>query len=181
METSQCASCATPIPSGAAFCPSCGNPTGTPTGPLLNPEAERAIRAATDSAKAAVANLGLEKALSIVGGLLGVVGIAALPFYSVPMSILGLDAGPATFIHVGITADLILTLAIALGAAPLILNLSRSLALAGFGLSCATLGATVLGFVGIPNGSFISYGSGYYCTILGFGLLAYVYGRRVRA
>jgi len=180
MESSHCASCATAVPSSAAFCPSCGSRTGAPAGPLLNPEAERAIRAATDSAKAAVANLGLEKTLGIAGGLLGIVGVTALPFYSTPISLFGVDLGSVSFIHVGVSADLMLILAIILGVAPLLLNLSRAAALAGFGLGCAALGAMLLAFTGLPYGSSVTLGTGYYCTVIGFALLTYVYGRGTR-
>lgn len=186
MSTSPCAGCQAIVPSSAAFCPNCGrasNPNST--APLFNPEAERAVRAATQSAKVVVANLGPTKTLAIIGGILGVLG-CTLPYYASGFpsgfQMYGLSVGlTMSLLHWGSTGAIILILAIVLGAAPLLLVLSRSLALVGFGLSCAVLGEMLLGLAGFSYGVAVSYGVGFYCGLLGFGLLTYVYAGRARA
>jgi hypothetical protein len=146
---------------------------------MINPEAERAVRAATESAKAAVSSLGKEKMLGLAGGLLGLLG-SVLPYYTAGYSIPGFSAETSTSLfHIGTQGVAVLILAIVLGLAPMTLIFSRLAALIGFGLSAGVLGEIVLGYMAIPSYGFGFYGIGFYCALIGFAILAYVYGRRV--
>lgn len=182
---SECASCKAAVPDDAAFCPFCGATRGNAPAPasMLNPEAERALRAAAQSAQGVVANLGPDRTLGIVGGVLGVLG-TILPYYNSGISVPAFANSTDTSVSLllmGTPGAVILILAIILSGAPIAVVPSRSLALAGFGLSAAILGELVFGFLGFSQyGVIFSYGIGFYCALIGFGLLCYVYLRRAR-
>ncbi len=152
-----------------------------------------AMHQAAAQAQVVVRNLGPEKVASIVGGLLGLLG-AVLPFYSIPNMGGGvLDTGDAdttatvpalptlSLVNGGSLGVIVILLAIVLAAGPFINTTSRAMAVAGFGLSAAVLGMLLsdrLGFSFLGQSVVPDFGIGWYLGLLGFALLAWVYGKR---
>ncbi len=194
-----CVSCGAALPEGAAFCSACGRSQTTQSNAsrasILNPEAEQAMRAATQRAQGVVANLGVEKTLSIVGGALAAIG-TLLPYISITSS--AAQVNVPSLIHVGSVGAIVLVVALVLGATPFVLQPSFALDLVGFGLSAAAAGrllsdwltiAWAQGYVqslvagagsGVASTTWLEAGSGLYCGLVGFALLCYVYARSLR-
>jgi len=194
-----CSSCGAQSSDGSAFCGACGTPTtqaasmpgaattstavAPPPTRVITPEAEKAMRQAAAQAQGVVRNLGPEKTASLIGGALGILG-AVLPFYSIPDvgGMLDTTSIPtASLVNQGSLGVIIILLAIVLAAGPFLSTAKRSMALTGFGLSSAVLGMLLsdrIGFSFFGQGVVPDFGAGYYLALLGFAILAWVYGRR---
>jgi hypothetical protein len=194
-----CSACGAQSTDGSAFCAACGAPiaqasstpgaaatsttVAAPPTRVITPEAERAMRQAAAQAQGVVRNLGPEKTASIIGGALGILG-AVLPFYSIP-NVEGMldtvNVPTASLVNQGSLGAVIIVLSLVLAAGPFFSAATRSIALTGFGLSAAVLGMLLsdrAGFSFYGQGMVPDFGAGYYLALLGFAILAWVYGRR---
>ena len=197
-----CVSCTAQLPEGSAFCSSCGRAQApVQRAPLFDPAARRAATIASESASGFIAEIGVDRALCIVGGLLGVVG-AFLPYVSLtlptgtlPMSF----GGGVSLLAIGIPGVLVLLIAIVLGGGSVLLRPARAFAFAGVGLSTIVLAkmfgdwftiafsqAMLQSFSamassamrpGALEGMHFGGGSGFYCLFIGFAILFYAYVR----
>ena len=194
-----CSACGAQSSDGSAFCAACGKPitpgssiagaaaTSTTVAPpptrVITPEAERAVRQAAAHAQGVVRNLGPEKTASLIGGVLGILG-AVLPFYSIPNVEGMLDTvsvPTASLVNQGSLGAIIIVLSLVLAAGPFFSAATRSIALTGFGLSAAVIGMLLsdrAGFSFYGQGMVPDFGAGYYLALVGFAILAWVYGRR---
>jgi hypothetical protein len=194
-----CAACGAQSSDGSAFCAACGAPitqsssipgsvatsttTAAPPTRVFTPEAERAVRQAAAQAQGVVRNLGPEKTASLIGGALGILG-AILPFYSIPNVEGMLDSvsvPTASLVNQGPLGAIIIVLALVLAAGPFFSGATRSIALTGFGLSAAIIGMLLsdrAGFSFYGQAVVPDFGAGYYLALVGFAILAWVYGRR---
>ena len=128
-------------------------------------------------------NLDPEKAASLAGGALGLLG-ALLPFYAIP-NIEGLLATvtvpTASLVDQGPLGDIMIILSVSLAAGTFFSTATRSVAITGFGLSAAVIGMLLsdrAGFAFYGQAMVPDFGAGYYLGLLGFAILAWVYGRR---
>lgn len=206
-----CVSCSAPLPDGAAFCSSCGRTQSaqapTARAALFDPAARRAATIATQSAQGFIAEIGVDRALCILGGLLGIVGALlpyvslALPTGTLPMSL----GGGLTLLGLGVPGVLVLLIAIVLGAGSVVLRPSRAFAFAGVGLTTIVLSKLfgdwfTIAFAqalvqaisamaantsrfgsGLPEGVHFGAGGGFYCLFIGFAVLFYAYVRLASA
>ena len=114
-------------------------------------------------------------------GLLG----ALLPFYRVePPIFIGtmtdvarLHPPTPSLLHIGAIGVIVMLVAIALGIGPLVTLPTRTLTLTGFGLAAMVLGMVLGDFLQSFQFGRI-FADGFYCALLGFGLLTYVYARQ---
>ena len=177
-----CSSCGASMADGASFCASCGTSVSGAAA-AGGAATSVAVRQAAAQAQSAVMNLGQEKIIALVGGLLGVLG-AFLPFYAIPTdSMLGAtDINPSLMGQGGIGL-LVLALAIVLGALPFVIAQNRLVTAIGFALATFVIGVIIggraLAFFGqqVP----VDFGAGFYLGLLGFAVLAYGYGRKAIA
>src|SRR5215467_7753802 len=112
---SNCSSC------GAALGPACGKPTSATTAPpvrISGPDPER-VRQVAAQAQSAVMSLGAEKLTTLVGGIVGAIG-TLLPFYSIPAEVSDVTGSSPSMVGQGGIGWLVLLIAIALGALPLL-------------------------------------------------------------
>ena len=200
-----CISCNTALPEGAAFCSACGSTQTTAVrGPLIDPAARRAATIASASARGFIAEIGVDRALCILGGILGALG-AVLPYftYAFPTGSLPTPIGGGVpLIALGIPGVLVLLLALFLAGSSVLLRPSRALALAGVGLSAIVL-AKLFGdwftFAlfqaaiqaasslspayarSFTDGLHAGAGAGFFCLFLGFALLFYTSDRHAAA
>jgi hypothetical protein len=156
---SQCISCNTALPEGAAFCGSCGRPqqgNAVAARPLINPEAQRAYVATAAAAQGLVSALGIEKTLCLLGGALAILGALLPAFY-----ISGLPAqaqqymptiGTLNLLRVGAPGFAIILISLFLGLALFVFRPSRALAIAGVGL-CAIVLTELLNYWLIVSGA----------------------------
>ena len=152
-----CVSCGSPLPDGSSFCSQCGRSQGESISqaqvaqqPLIRPEAQRAVAAATIAAQGIVATLGVDKLVLIAGGVLGAMG-AVLPFVSFSTTQQSLQfqqfqnmLGTLSLIRLGAPGWGILLLAAALGIAPFVLHSTRMLAFAGITICVIVLANLLL-------------------------------------
>ncbi len=150
---------------------------------ILTPEADMAVRRASEGAQRIARALGPEKIMALVGGLFGLVG-ALLPFYRVdaaifigPVDWARVNLPTPSLAHAGPIGTLIILASIGLGVAPLITLPTRAVNLAGFGLAAIILGMVLGDF--LRSAMFgRTFAAGFYYTLIGFALLCYVYARR---
>jgi len=110
-----------------------------------------------------------------------------LPFYKVePLIFIGavppsqLVPPNTSLAHSGVFGGLVVLLAIALGAAPLIVPLDRARAITGFGLASIVVGMVLGDF--LRRSMFgRTFALGFYLVLIAFVLLAYIYGRQASA
>ena len=130
-------------------------------------------------------SLGAEKLTTLAGGIVGAIG-TLLPFYLIPdLSLSGPSddstAPSMSMVGHGGIGWLVLLLAVALGALPLVSKVTRVLAIAGFGLSIGVLGILLgdrTSMIFSQAVLSIDFGAGFYFVAVGFIVLAYAYGRR---
>jgi len=198
-----CVACDTQLPDGAAFCSRCGN-TQIPAarGSLIDPSARRAAEIASSSAQSFIAEIGVDRAVCIVGGLLGLVG-SLLPYVTIkiPTGTLPVSAGAGlTLVSFGAPGVIVLLIAIVLGGGSVVFRPSRAFSFVGIGLSTLVLSKVfgdwfTIGFVQAavqamgslaPSSQqfdtttlsqYFGAGAGFYCLLLGFAALFVAYAR----
>jgi hypothetical protein len=150
---------------------------------VLTPQAEVALRRASDHARDFATALGPEKIMALVGGFLGLLG-AVLPFYRIdaqafigPVDLVRINLPTPSLVHAGAIGAIVILVAIVLGVAPLITQRTRAVSLVGFGLAATMLGMVLGDFArSVMFGR--TFGDGFYYTLVGFALLGYVYAQR---
>ena len=143
---SECISCHTALPEGAAFCASCGRSqagSAAVAKPLINPEAQRAYAATAQAAHGLVSTLGIEKTLCLIGGALAVIGSLVPAFYLSNLPPTAQPYMPAigtlNLLRLGAPGVVIILLSIFLGLGLFVFRPSRALAIAGVGLCAIVL------------------------------------------
>lgn len=187
-----CPSCGAQSSDDSSFCSVCGKPMSQASAPsapapaptrVITPEAEMKMRQAAARAQGAVMQLGPEKGACVIGALFGILG-AILPFYSIPdvSGMMDTSGVPTlSLVNGGSVGIIVILLAVALGALPLLVVPSRAMSITGFGLAAAVLGMLIsdrAGYTFMGQSVAPDFGVGYYLALLGFAALAWVYGRR---
>ena len=177
-----CVACDAQLPDGAAFCSGCGSSQiPAPRGSLI-------------------AVIGVDRAICVVGGLLGVVG-TLLPYVTITIRPPPVSSFVAlTLVSLGAPGIVVLLIAIVLGGGSVVFRSSRAFSFIGIGLSTLVLSkvlsdwfATVTSEASVQamirlmpseqyntvstSTDYVVYGAGAYCLLIGFAALFVAYAR----
>jgi hypothetical protein len=177
------------LPDGAAFCSGCGRTQIPATrGSPIEPSARR-------SAQSRIAEIGVDRAICIVGGLLGLIG-TVLPYFITSIPARYPASASPTLVSYGAPGLIVLLIAVVLGAGSIVFRPSRALSFAGIALSTLVLSKLLndwfaVGYLQAATQSMASLaqssdvtasqdfgvGAGAYCLLLGFVALFVAYVR----
>jgi hypothetical protein len=181
-----CLACDALLPDDAAFCSACGT--------------SRVPAARGSRAHSFVAEIGIDRAVCIVGGLLGVVG-TLLPYVIITIKPPPVSAFVVlTLVSLGVPGIIVLLIAIVLGGGSVVFRSSRAFSFIGIGLSTFVLSKVLGDWFGsatseasmqamirlmpseqyntVSTGTeYVVYGAGAYCLLIGFAALLVAYAR----
>lgn len=151
------------------------------------------------SGRSFVAEIGIDRAVCIVGGLLGVVG-TLLPYVVITIKPPPVSSFVVlTLVSLGVPGIIVLLIAILLGGGSVVFRSSRVFSFIGIGLSTLVLSNVLVEWFGTATGEasmqammrlmpseqynvstppgYVAYGAGAYCLLVGFGALFVAYAR----